>query len=211
MALAKLLNKVCLACLIGTLVADAQQLRFGFKGGVTALDQTRLGKDESKAYVVGGSIERRLFGGFAVEANLLYRRHGVTYGFPVSLVDVPDAFVTIRSRANILEAPVMGKYYFRRESVVQPFALTGYSFRKGFVEAANTYSTVWSGVNLLSPATSSYSTQLDVGAVWGGGVQWKAGRFSVAPELRFTRWGSSDPRQPLTRANQLDLLFGIRF
>ena len=49
----------------------------------------------------------------------------------------------------------------------------------------------------------------DIGASFGTGVQWKVGRVSLAPEIRYTRWGSH-PNIGFKK-NQADVLLGITF
>jgi hypothetical protein len=51
------------------------------------------------------------------------------------------------------------------------------------------------------------------GAVVGGGVSFKFGSIHFAPELRYTRWTSSDFNVPLftSNPNQIEYLLGISF
>jgi hypothetical protein len=70
-----------------------------------------------------------------VEGDFLYRRNGLEFDanyVPGILLtgDVSPVSITQRVRLDVFEMPVLGKYYFRRDSKVQPFVLTGYSFRK---------------------------------------------------------------------------------
>jgi hypothetical protein len=45
--------------------------------------------------------------------------------------------------------------------------------------------------------------------VAAAGVQWKAGRFALTPEFRYTRWGTRQENS--LKRNQIDVLFGITF
>ncbi|HEY6389763.1 MAG TPA: hypothetical protein VIX89_00720, partial [Bryobacteraceae bacterium] len=116
-----------------------------------------------------------------------------------------------RTRFNVFELPVLGKYYFRRESKVQPFALTGYTFRNALAESDETFIVRNTGTGNTSAVRSKTSdwTGLDIGASFGAGVRWKIGRVSVAPEVRYTRWGSH-PNIGFKK-NQADVLLGITF
>src|SRR2546430_10977618 len=72
-------NMVLIACLAGTCVAYGQRLSYGVKGGVATVEPNSEGIDESKRYIVGGTIEFRLWRGFAVEGDFLYRRTGLKF------------------------------------------------------------------------------------------------------------------------------------
>jgi hypothetical protein len=49
---------------------------------------------------------------------------------------------------------------------------------------------------------------LGVGAVFAAGVRFRAGRFSLLPEARYTRWGGSDNQ---LRKNEAGLILGVSF
>src|SRR5437763_469064 len=99
-------NTVLLACLAGTCVAYGQRFSFGVKGGVSLNDPSRINPDESKRYVLGGTVEMQLWRGFTAEVDFLYRCNGssssYTYnpflraGPPVT----PAVFVANRTRLN---------------------------------------------------------------------------------------------------------------
>jgi hypothetical protein len=78
--------------------------------------------------------------------------------------------------------------------VVKPFLEVGPSFRDG------------------SGADASPSSH---GITLGGGVEVKIVKVKVAPQLRFTRWGSDAPAKffgaPQTNVNQAEFLVGLSF
>jgi hypothetical protein len=208
---------VLVACLTSTCVAyGQQQITFGVKGG-GLLDLPRAFlPDESKRYGIGASVEYRLFGGFAVEADFLYRYFGRSYlldygqfrpSVPgqVSLLSVRG-----RNRSDVFEVPVLGKYYFLRDKKVQPFAATGYSFRKILV-GADVINEVnqGDGTVRIDSSKQSFWTPFDIGATVGAGVRWKVGRVSLLPEIRYTRWGGTP--HPDGSPRQTELLLGITF
>src|SRR5260370_36762600 len=127
-------------CLTGTCVAYGQRLSYGVKGGVSTFEPESESNDESKHYIVGATIEFQLWHGFAVEGDFLYRRNGfkanfnygpgVPFGNDSTLVSISD-----RTRFNVFEFPVLGKYYFRHDSKVRPFVLTGYTLRKALADS----------------------------------------------------------------------------
>jgi len=203
-------NTVVLACLAGTCVAYGQRFSYGVKGGVSVTDPDRINPDESKRYVIGGTVEYRLWGGFAAEADFLYRRNGYSFAYSYILSSpngegaAPPSIVN-RSRLNIFELPVLGKYYFRKDTNVQPFVLTGYSFRKALEHDNSSVTTQ----GTIVQGKSSYWTPLDIGASFGAGLRWRAGRVALSPEIRYTEWGSSLNRGVPKR--QASVLFGITF
>jgi Outer membrane protein beta-barrel domain len=208
-------NTLIVVYLAGTCVVSGQRLSYGVTGGVSTIKPTQAGDDdESRRYVVGATFEVSLWHGFAVEADFLYRHNGfsdqLTFvpgnfsglnSFPVSYID--------RTRLDVFELPVAGKYYFFRDRKVQPFVLTGYSFRKALshVDSSNTNSD--NGIVSTLKSHSSYWTQSDIGASVGAGLRWRVGRAAVSPQFRYTFWGAT-PDEALSK-NQADFLIGITF
>src|SRR5258706_914594 len=210
-------NIVLLACLTGTCVAYVQRFSYGVKGGVSTIDPESDSVDESKHYIVGATVEYRLWHGFAVEGDFLYRRTGFKYHVDCLQRLIPfgsdSTFVSSsdRTRFNVFEFPVLGKYYFRHDSKVRPFVLTGYTLRTALSDNDDRFTTQNTSTGKTSTVISKTSNWmgLDIGASFGTGVQWKLGRVSLAPELRYTRWGSH-PNIGFKK-NQADVLLGITF
>src|SRR6266436_10037304 len=188
-------NILLIACLSGTCVAYGQRFTYGVKGGVSTIEPNSFSEDESRRYIVGATIEFRLWHGFAVEGDFLYRRNGLRFdrSYTPAIPSNGDSSlisITQRARLDVFEFPVLGKYYFRRDSKVQPFVLTGYSLRKALSnDDAHTTTQNRIGISTQDFHSSNW-TGLDVGASFGTGVQWKVGRVAVSPEIRYTRWGS---------------------
>jgi hypothetical protein len=161
---------------------------------------------------VGGSVEVRLWGGFAAEADFLYRFNGsrFQYGYgPGILPDSSRVSINDRERLHVFEVPVLGKYYFRHEAKLQPFVLTGYSLRKALADSRATVTTETSSGVTSRTDKASYWTPLDVGANLGAGLRWRHGGISFTPEFRYTWWGSQ-PNRGVSR-HQGDFLLGITF
>ncbi len=87
---------------------------------------------------------------------------------------------------------------------MRPFVLTGVTFRNIWLDRDNRDRFVARGSRGLDN-----SSDLGVGAIAGGGVALKAWRFTVAPELRYTRWGGNN--YPATNVNQAQVLLRISF
>jgi hypothetical protein len=209
-------NTVLLVYLAGTCVAYGQRISYGVEGGVSTLEPTQQDPDESRRYVVGATIEVNLGRGFAVEADFLYRHNGFSdrfifgniLGEPVGPSDQVVSGSN-RIRLDVFELPVLGKYYFRRDAKVQPFVLTGYSFRKALTNVDSS-TTIQSSTGLSTQASNfSYWTSADVGATFGVGLRWRTGRISVKPEIRYTYWGAH-PSSGVSK-QQADVLVGITF
>jgi hypothetical protein len=217
MSLTTCRNAVLLVYLTGTCVAYGQRISYGVEGGVSTLEPTRENQDESRRYVVGATIEVGLWRGFAVEADFLYRHNGFSDRFnfgPVILGGSDQSQVSVvsasnRIRLDVFELPVLGKYYFRRDAKVQPFVLTGYSFRKALTNVDSS-TTIQSSTGLSTQASNfSDWTSADVGATFGVGLRWRTGRISLKPEIRYTYWGAH-PSIGVSK-QQADVLVGITF
>jgi hypothetical protein len=166
--------------------------------------------------VVGATFEVNLGRGFAVETDFLYRHNGFSDRFIFgNILGEPGgpseqvASGSDRIRLDVFEVPVLGKYYFRRDAKVQPFVLTGYSFRKALTNVDSS-TTTQSSTGLSTQASNfSYWTSADVGATFGVGLRWRTGRISVKPEIRYTYWGAH-PSAGVSK-QQADVLLGITF
>jgi len=206
-------NLIFIVCFVGTSVAYGQRFSYGVKGGVSTIEPDTY-NDESKRYIVGATVEYRLWRGFAVEGDFLYRRNGVRFdaSFTPAIPSNGDSAlvsITQRLRLDVFELPVLGKYYFRRDSKVQPFVLTGYSFRKALANGdARTTTQNTAGTSTQNSHASNW-TPLDIGASFGTGLKWRVGPVSFSPEIRYTRWGSH-PSAGFSK-NQADVLLGITF
>jgi hypothetical protein len=202
------------AYLAGTCVAYGQRFTYGVMGGASTIEPTQANQDESRRYVVGGALEVSLFRGFAVETDFFYRHNGFSGQFNFvpgifSGASVVPISASDRIRLDVFELPVVGKYYFLRDAKVQPFVLTGFSFRKAFtnVDSSSTYNN--NGVVSTTNSNSSYWTPTNVGATVGAGLNWRFGRVAVSPQFRYTFWGAT-PNQGLSK-QQADVLVGITF
>jgi hypothetical protein len=147
----------------------------------------------------------KLPAGFAIEADALYQRIGNDTGYYPG--NNSNAIVLNRTRGNSWQFPILAKYYFNRRSTGwQPFVSTGYAFRSTWY---HTDTSVLSGSPILVGGQSDYSSGVDVGAAFAAGVRFKYGRVSVAPEFRYTRWGSDSVNR--LRRDEPVFLLGVHF
>jgi hypothetical protein len=187
----------------------AQPVSIGAKVGVPLGDaMVRYG--ESRPYMVGPSVEVRLPAGFAVEGSAIYRRLGQTTAFIYGPTPDTSSLMVYRVRGNAWEFPLIGKYYFgKRQSAWQPFVGTGWAFRTvGWHYEGSTMTTDSAGTRTAVPFDTRGRSELGVGATITAGVRIRAGRMSLLPEFRFTRWGTD---YSPSRRNEGGFFLGLRF
>jgi len=200
-------------------IAAAQPVSIGVLGGVPFVDQTQ-NHDESRRYIVGPSVEVKLPAGFALEADALYQRIGDRFNYQLltgaslsaGMAQLPvGAFtaLTNRQRANMWEFPLLGKYYFRRDSAWQPFFGTGWALRFADVHEAGSSTQVSSNGNTqVLPFHDDFRTALGVGATFAAGLRYRRGHVAFTPEIRYTRWSVSGD---MLRKDEAGFLLGIWF
>jgi hypothetical protein len=177
--------------LLSASILSAQSFSVGVKGGALLTDPAER-FDQSRRYIVGPAVEMSLPGSMAVEVNALYSR------FASSLSPAGSSFG--RTRGNSWQLPVLAKYYFSdTRAGVKPFASGGVSFRKIWFENEQT----------RFGRRVDDTSELGVGAVAAGGIAIKFGRFTIAPEVRYIRWGGTN--FPATNPNEAQVLLGIGF
>lgn len=189
--------------------AWAKLVSVGALGGVRLTDAFSY-DDESRQYVVGGSVEVHLPAQFALEADALYQRIGCSN---VQSAIIPASTSTLatlyfssnRERGNSWEFPLYGKYYFRPHTAAwQPFIGAGFEFRTVSFHADESY------FNVQGVANGNYHfdfrSNLDVGATAVVGIRFHYGPAAFLPQVRYTRWsGTLDGRTH----NEATLLFGV--
>jgi len=203
-------NRCMRSFLLFLLVAPlwAQTVSVGVKVGVPFSDPTGP-YGESRPYAIGPTIEVRLPAGFAIEGSALYRRIGQTLAFNYRTSLDATAYFVNRQRGNAWEFPIIGKHYFG-EHRVQPFVGLGLALRKVWGNDEGSTTTITSGSNLINePFHISNSTSVNAGATAVAGVRVRAGRISLLPEFRYTRWDQS--LNGGNHKNEGGFYLGIRF
>jgi hypothetical protein len=185
--------------------ASAQLVSVGALGGVRLTDGFRY-EDESRPYVVGGSVEVHLPARFAIEADALYQRVGNSTTFFSFNGDASATYFN-HVRGNSWQFPLYVKYYFRPHTAAwQPFIGTGYAFRSvSFHEDSSAF-----GSNLLPNGTFRFDfrSSLGIGASVVAGMRFHYGRIAFLPQVRYTRW--SDTSDSINK-NEATLLLGVTF
>jgi opacity protein-like surface antigen len=210
--------------LLAVLPACGQRLSIGVIGGGVAtggLDPAADNLWDGKRYTVGVSAAVSLpLPRISVEVDGLYKHAGQR---------AQDCAFTSCSysevRADVFEIPVLLKYRLLQHAPVAPFVGAGVSYqhvragsgtlltwRTGPVVAGEAVDLTVHRFPLTMPAENH------VGMVAGGGIELRAGRIRVSPELRYTRWNSAywesaGPRGFFTASNlnQVEFLISIRF
>lgn len=174
-----------LVCLCAPLSA---QLHFGLKGGVPVTDVTEtignatVSMDKSSRWTLGPMVELDLPAGLGLEFNALYRKVGV---------EVRSPLLQSSKTAAMWDFPLIAKYHFPGV-VMRPYIAGGVTFRNL--------------PDILNPASSSSGFTL------GSGLRFSIPFMRIAPEIRYTHWGTPDVQPAFrTKSNQFEVLVGLSF
>jgi hypothetical protein len=173
--------------------------------GVATITNTLHTYSASKDYIVGPFVELRLPFGLAAEFDGLYR----PLSLAASSTQSNGQNLSASQRFGSWEVSALGKYRFRHAPVVKPFVSVGPAFR--ITASSNSSSGLPNGISFLStPGISA-----------GGGLELKLLLLRIAPELRYTHWGSdstttfpnfTSPSAVFrSNQNQVEFLLGISF
>jgi hypothetical protein len=189
----------------------AQPIGVGIKGGLPFNDlfdsESSVVDTETKRYIVGPMVELRLPAGLAIEVDALYSRANFS-----SLTSGVGSIVTAPFNTNSWEFPILLKKKFGGANAVaasvRPYVGAGASFRR------------LSGLtNIGSFITGNRDGEVDrnnTGFVAAGGVEVRALFVKIAPEVRFTYWGTDHFTEGLrnvfkTNKAQAQFLVGFYF
>ncbi len=185
-----------------TSIVCAQPISFGVRGGVPFAGAfsdvtTTSGSSfvrtfsDSNEFVIGPMVELHLPLGLSVEGDALYHPLNLTQE-----INNGTALFHNATNVNSWEFPVLGKYRFLHLPLIKPYVEAGPSFRA------------------TGSAVSGYFSK--AGFTFGVGVELKAARIRIEPELRYTRWGSDASIAAAqgfapSNLNQAQFLIGITF
>jgi Outer membrane protein beta-barrel domain len=146
----------------------------------------------SKGFVLGPTLEMQLPLGLAIEADALYRPMSVKTQSQTFLEFFEQTGPIFSSQINTWEFPVMAKYRLPLP-LIKPYVEAGPSFRA------------------ISASLADHMSATGVAA--GVGVEMRFGPLRVAPEVRYTHWGSDGSYTSLyhavSYANQVEFLAGL--
>ncbi|MGA3076751.1 MAG: outer membrane beta-barrel protein [Bryobacteraceae bacterium] len=196
--------------LLGSISVFAQPFSAGIKAGVPLNDFLSAAGNgtfdytaPTQRYVVGGMAEVRLPLGLGVEFDALYRK----LGFNGSGILGSD---TISASGSNWEFPLLLKYRFHFP-VVRPYLDAGVAWDTitGLKE------TIVSVTLPVQSSPSDLQRNTTMGFVVGGGVDIHAVFLHISPEIRFTRWNSTQISDALgllhSNLNQGEFLVGLTF
>ena len=160
-------------------------------------------------YLFGPTVQLNLPFRFSIEVDALYRRLGYEY----NQFGGPGSPTTTRTTANSWEFPVLGKWAVF-SGPVRPFVDFGANFRH--ISGVDQIRDAAAAVNVNVNPVPEFQKDTDIGATFGAGVEFKAGRLRLTPEFRYTRWGSENFRDPVasllrTNKSQGDFMIGLTF
>lgn len=189
--------------------AFPELLSVGVKGGVPfsdAFQTARTGSlsyvSDTKRYTVGPSVEVHLPFHLGVELDALYKRLTYTSNQGVG-GEIRHALTT----ANAWEFPLSLKVRFGEG--IKPFVGIGPNFRH--VSSIDQVSAFFTGGNSAPPELNN---RFNAGLALTGGLE-IGERIRIAPQVRYTRWGWENFRDPsgALRSNQdqAEFLIGITF
>jgi hypothetical protein len=198
-------RKLLTALLLTASAALAQPFSIGIKAGVPMTgglsDFSEAGIDvvthtfsHSKQYIIGPMVELHLPLSLSIEADALYRP--VNLSSDVQIAPGPGPIIHSSQNVSTWEFPALGKFRFPLLPILKPYVEAGPSFRKP-----------GSGLSWFS----------NYGGTIGGGVELKLLRLRIAPEVRYTRWGSDDHPPPgvvffpPSKQDQAEFLVGLSF
>jgi hypothetical protein len=129
-----------------------------------------------------------------------------------------------RSRGTAWSIPLLVRWRFAGEQN-RPFLTGGYTYHRipGAVREGESFRTgpIVSGEEVdytVHRYTQQSPGENTHGVTAGGGIEFRIGRFRVAPEARYTRWNRRYWEEYGSRGfftgsnrNQVDVLFGISF
>jgi hypothetical protein len=212
------MTKTFLLLFSAAMITVAQPVSVGVIGGVPITDafQTFRGNTSAYAthtnrYVVGPTVQFNLPARFSVEVDGLYRRLGFQFD------QTSPTTVSTRTVANAWEFPALIKFAIV-PGPIRPFIGVGASFRH--ISGVDTIRTVINNVGTATNTTVNpapeFSTENDIGGVATAGGEFKIGWLRIAPQFRYTRWGSEAFRDPVnsflhSNRNQGDFLLGLTF
>ena len=203
------------AILLTLLLSVAAFGQFGFgvgiKGGAPLSDAITVAENPVSVvtagrsdYVIGPYFELRLPFHLAVEVDALTST--------LNWQESADIFAS-QTSARAWSFPVLAKYRFGH-GLLKPYVMAGPSFGK--LTSISQVTNFITGSSSSSQTPVSLSSTGNTGFTFGGGLEIKILFLRVAPEVRFTRWGSNNFAEGVsnilsTNQNQGQFLIGLGF
>jgi hypothetical protein len=183
----------------------AQVVSFGVKAGVPVTDALPYNFDgfhlDTGRWTVGPTAEFHLPARISIEIDGLYRGYRTISSFPVGIAGSPY-LIESHNDVKAWDFPLLLKYRILG-GPTRPFVDAGYQLTHESSDVTTTCVSTGGVCNLLlvHPTQSSLNR---TGPAAGGGIEFKAGKIRLAPEVRYVHLN-----KPGT--NQVTILFGVTF
>lgn len=202
-------KRLVFTLLLGSCPAWGQLFSAGIKAGVPLTDfftsvesQSIAFSPSTSRYIIGPTAELHLPFGFGVEVDALYRHMSYTGAGVLQGLSAAANF-----NSGNWEFPALLKYRFPAK-IVRPYLDAGFAW--------DTLSGISQSVSQsISKGTPTVvNKNSTAGFVFGAGIDLHV-HIHVMPEIRYTRWGSTQIIDPTTllksNQNQAEFLLGITF
>jgi hypothetical protein len=202
-------KRLMLSFLLASCPAWSQLFSAGIKGGVPLTDffttvqsQNFTFSPNTNRYIVGPTAELHFPFGLGIEVDALYRHMSYTGAGALQGV-----FAASNFNSGNWEFPALLKYRFAAK-IVRPFVDAGFAWDT----LSGISQSVSQSVSKGTPTVVNKNST--AGFVVGGGVDLHF-VLHIMPEIRYTRWGSTQIIDPTTllksNQNQAEFLLGITF
>jgi hypothetical protein len=217
--------KRALVLLLPTLPLCCQTFSYGVKGGLPLTEALSLGDNpgsvDTHRWTVGPTVELGLGANVSIGLDVLYRSYSFSYQ--------PPGAIGENSRSGHWEVPLYLKRRFGKRTL-KPFVEVGVAFDRARTTGTSGCMGAVCPAFVVAGEGPFGSSQWGLGTLAGGGVEVKALRVGIEPEIRYTRWqsgafssGSASSGSPIGggpvlpgapptgEPNQVEVLVGIRF
>ncbi len=185
-----------------TVISTAQtRIDLGFKGGLNIATASIdvIDDNESKTYFgLGACMEIHVSESFTIQPELLYMKKGTVFS-ESEIIEIEGVPVTVtmetESKASFLEIPVLVRISVPTEGKVSPFFIAGPAI--AFTMSAKDKITLTASAMGESYSeseevdTKDETASMDIGLVFGGGVDFLLTNFKLSLDGRYTM-GMSD-------------------
>ena len=165
-------------------------------------------------FLLGPTVDVRIRPWLSLETGLTFNRlgqnnRGSAFIYPENSLTL--IYSTLRGHA--MEIPILAKMHLVREGRTwRPFVTAGTAIRHTSIDSEYA-SSIFSGSNLSNftqpPGLNGNRSDWSIDPAAGAGVDFRAGRVHLEPEVRYSYWGSGT--QLPVRKNQVGFLMGFRF
>ena len=195
---------------------SAQFVSFGVKTGAVLNDaipqQAPFSAASDARLTAGPTVEFHFWDRLSLEVDVLFRAYSQTTQYPIPAFistgagtqsSFGGALAVTQTHTKAQEFPVLLKYRFTN-GLIRPFVTAGASISRQSDTTQSALTCLGTATSCVSTGGTSKSTSYQAGPAAGAGVDFKAGRIHIEPEVRYTR--ASNPT-----TNRITAMIGFRF